>query len=154
MRIALDEEAARELCSQTGIDQGNIIPHRVIGAAQDVLKIPNLIVTHDPDGSVFIGGTHSDLPLVKITPNERQEIAAAILGALIENADVADQAPESEAGGFQRTLLVLSKLPGTREYNISALHYVLMTDITDEMLSMAVNRPVGRAMNALATLIL
>ncbi len=150
MRISLDEETAKELVAMAGGGKPNAIPSRII---TQELQVPKFIVTNDPDGSVFVGGTQEGLPLIRITPLERQEIATAILSAVIENIGQADLAPESETGGFQRTLLVLGKLPGTRDYNVVALHYVLMTDISDDMLSMAAGRPVGRAVNALATLI-
>ena len=151
MKIKLDQKTAAELVQMT--TGGVTIPSRKILSE---IGIPNLIITNDEAGNVFI--TTSDaqpgVGLVKVTPDERQEIAAAILSAAIANADQADLAPSAEDGGFEKTLLVLNKLPETRQYNIGALHYVLMTDVSDDMLSMAAGRPVGRALNALATLVL
>lgn len=152
MRIALDEDAAKELMAMAGGGKPCAIPSRVL---TQELAVPAFIVTNDPDGSVFIGGTKGDLPLIRITPSDRQEIATAILSAVIDGMVHADTAAGSgEAGGFQRTLLLLPKLPGTRDYNITALHYVLMTDITDEVLSIAAGRPISRATNALATVVI
>ena len=88
-----------------------------------------------------------------LSEKDRQDIACAIIEAIINNSHLSSVAEPTE-GGFAKTVLKLADCKETARYGETALDVVLRHDIDERLLNSLLDRPVLIDMQKTATIIL